>query len=141
MDPVQIPGDTHRAEALGALATEAQFNSYPEDGTTLGKIAGENYEKGHYVLAEVLYRRALVVLRRGRNGVASAENLLTVENNLALAINDQGRYQEAQTLYETVLEKQERLLGSDHPNTLATRHNLRYIEKLEESLRQVESLN
>jgi tetratricopeptide (TPR) repeat protein len=45
-------------------------------------------------------------------------------NNLAIVYENQGRYDEAEPLYLTTLETQERVLGDDHPNTLASMNAL-----------------
>jgi tetratricopeptide (TPR) repeat protein len=45
-------------------------------------------------------------------------------NNLALVYEDQGRYDEAETLYIKVLEIRRRVLGEGHPNTPDSMNNL-----------------
>ena len=44
--------------------------------------------------------------------------------NLARLAGKAGRYAEAERLYRTVLDDRRRILGDDHPDTLATRHRL-----------------
>ena len=39
-------------------------------------------------------------------------------SNLALSLNDQGRYAEAQELHRNTMEIEGRVLGDDHPETL-----------------------
>ena len=45
-------------------------------------------------------------------------------NNLADLYQSQGRYGEAEPLYRRALEARERVLGPEHPHTLATKNNL-----------------
>ena len=45
-------------------------------------------------------------------------------NNLAALYNNQGRYHEAERLYEQALKICQRQLGSKHPNTVTIRNNL-----------------
>ena len=49
---------------------------------------------------------------------------LASRNNLASAYRATGRPAEAIPLFETNVAACERLLGADHPKTLASRHNL-----------------
>jgi hypothetical protein len=50
--------------------------------------------------------------------------ILTSRNNLAAAYQEASRTAEAIPLHERTLTDMERLLGPDHPNTLASRNNL-----------------
>ena len=45
-------------------------------------------------------------------------------NNLAVLYWNQGKYEQAEPLYQRALEAQERVLGPEHPNTLGTVNNL-----------------
>ena len=47
-----------------------------------------------------------------------------MRSNLALAYQDAGRTAEAITVHEQTLADRERVLGTDHPDTLTTRNNL-----------------
>jgi len=49
---------------------------------------------------------------------------LTVQNNLAAAYRDAGRFTEAILLFEQTLAARERALGPSHPDTLRSQHNL-----------------
>jgi tetratricopeptide (TPR) repeat protein len=49
---------------------------------------------------------------------------LTVQNNLAAAYRDAGRFTEAIPLFQRTLTARERLLGPDHPSTLRSRTKL-----------------
>lgn len=50
--------------------------------------------------------------------------LLYSYNNLALLYQSQGRYTEAEPLYQKALAIAEQSLGVSHPNTITTRENL-----------------
>jgi tetratricopeptide (TPR) repeat protein len=45
-------------------------------------------------------------------------------NNLALLYWNQGKYEQAEPLFQRALETRERLLGPEHPDTLSTVNNL-----------------
>jgi Tfp pilus assembly protein PilF len=45
-------------------------------------------------------------------------------NNLAAALGDQGRYDEAEKLFRQTLEIRRRVLGPEHPDTAASSFNL-----------------
>ncbi|KZP03768.1 TPR-like protein [Athelia psychrophila] len=51
-------------------------------------------------------------------------DFLAMSDKVAWYFFKRGRYNEAETLYERALGVQERLLGADHPETLATVHSL-----------------
>jgi hypothetical protein len=45
-------------------------------------------------------------------------------NNLALVLNSQGKYDEAEAMYWQTLQLKERVLGMEHPSTLDSMNNL-----------------
>eukprot|EP00957_Ditylum_brightwellii_P207795 15354558-Ditylum_brightwellii.AAC.1 len=49
---------------------------------------------------------------------------LATMNDLALAVQEQGRYREAEELFRQCLEVIKSALGETHPTTLATMNNL-----------------
>ncbi|GFY72917.1 uncharacterized protein TNIN_149271 [Trichonephila inaurata madagascariensis] len=49
---------------------------------------------------------------------------LTVQNNVAEALNKQGKYEKASIIFQHVFDKRKGILGSDHPDTLKTKHNM-----------------
>jgi hypothetical protein len=65
-----------------------------------------------------MYRETLAVQRR----LLGPENLdtLATANNLAIALNEQGKNAEAETIFCEVLAVQRRVLGREHPDTLTT---------------------
>ena len=62
---------------------------------------------------------------------------LECRNNLATALNEQGRHAEAEKEHRAVLALRERLLGAEHPKTLASRNNLAAV--LQEQERHAEA--
>jgi hypothetical protein len=74
---------------------------------------------------------SLVWRKRGAMHWASVQLLpeedgqwLNAGNNLADALDAQGKYAEAETMYLEVLAVQRRVLGPEHPSTLRTSSNL-----------------
>lgn len=55
----------------------------------------------------------------------SASTTLTARNNLAVSYAQDGRTSDAITLLEQVLTDRQRILGDQHPDTLATADALR----------------
>ena len=51
-------------------------------------------------------------------------NTLTSMNNLALVLNRQGKYEEAEEIHRQTLALRETVLGKEHPNTLGSMNNL-----------------
>ena len=49
---------------------------------------------------------------------------LRTRDSLALALDDQGKYVEAETEYRAVIQLREKVLGVQHPDTLQTCFNL-----------------
>ena len=47
-----------------------------------------------------------------------------LKNNLAMTYTILGRWEEAEELQTQVMEKMKRVLGQEHPDTLASMHNL-----------------
>nr|WP_232224256.1 tetratricopeptide repeat protein [Mastigocladopsis repens] len=54
-------------------------------------------------------------------------DLATSLNNLALLYDSQGRYSEAEPLYQQALELRKRLLGEEHPDVAQSLNNLAYL--------------
>jgi tetratricopeptide (TPR) repeat protein len=49
---------------------------------------------------------------------------LTTRHNMALVLDNQGKYEEALQAYQEVYEIEKSVLGPEHPSTLTTRHNM-----------------
>ena len=74
--------------------------------------------------AEAFHRQALSVLSE-LLGPAHSDTL-SVANNLASALSNQGRHADAEALHREVLSAREQSLGPDHVETLRSRNNLAY---------------
>ena len=89
------------------------------------------YAQGQYA-AEPLYRRALEIWEKalGPKHPSMAQGL----NNLAVLLDDQGRYRQAEPLYRRALAIRERALGPRHPDVAVSRKRytqiLRKIKRL-----------
>ena len=62
------------------------------------------------------------------------------QNNLGLALKDQGRFAEAEPLYRATLDAWRRTLGPEHPQTLTSQHNLANLLRARGSLAEAEPL-
>ena len=51
-------------------------------------------------------------------------------NNLANSLHGQGKHAEAEQMYREVLDVQHRVLGPEHPDTLATVRNLASLDSI-----------
>lgn len=93
------------------------------------EIGMRRYSEGHYAVAAILLRRAVLIAERtlGPRHI----NTLTTRNNLAGAIHAQGRAAEAEALYRELLPLREKVLGREHPNTENTRNMLAAIVRAE----------
>jgi tetratricopeptide (TPR) repeat protein len=61
-------------------------------------------------------------------------------NNLAVLYKSQGKYAEAEPLYERALEIRERVLGAEHPDTTTSLNNLAVLYKSQGKYREAEPL-
>ena len=80
-------------------------------------------------LREWLCDTAMTLVTDGGGGggggeVVESEGLLRLMNQVGVMLQDQGRLEEAEVMYRRALEGRERLLGSDHPDTLSSVDNL-----------------
>ena len=91
----------------------------------LNETGLQRYQEGHYAVAAVLLRRAMLLAYR--NLVPEHPQTLGTRHNLAFVLNAQGRSAEAETIYREVLPLEEKVLGREHPQTLGTRHNLAFV--------------
>ena len=120
VDTVQrrtAPG-AHVPELVIRAAVDA---SGPAEATSLADAARA---QGRASLAEYAYRHAYRA--RGADPELSAEHpdTLTSRSNLALALWDLGRHEEAAAEHRAVLDTRTRILGVEHPDTMASRSNL-----------------
>ena len=85
-------------------------------------------EAAHYAEAEQLLQRAL---REAEQAGPDDARVATAANNLGLLYHDQGRLQEAQSLYTRALAKWEQHLGPEHEDVAAALNNLAEIAHAE----------
>ncbi|MEU6025244.1 tetratricopeptide repeat protein [Micromonospora sp. NPDC047134] len=93
----------------------------PQTLQTQHALAWITAKQDRWAEAEALYRR-LLDLRQVLE--ADHPHVLLTLHELAWTIACQGRWSEAETLYRQVLERRDRTLGTDHPETKATRYAL-----------------
>jgi tetratricopeptide (TPR) repeat protein len=74
--------------------------------------------------------------------VLGKENPLTLTSmsNLALALSNQGKYDEAEPICRQTLALQEKVLGKEHPNTLLSMNNLALLLKTQGKYDEAEKL-
>ncbi len=81
----------------------------------------EAYQQGRYAEAE---KRWLAALEEAENFGPDDQRLATSLNNLALLYQAQGKYAEAEPLYQRSLGIMEKVLGPEHPDVAASLNNL-----------------
>jgi CHAT domain-containing protein/tetratricopeptide (TPR) repeat protein len=96
-----------------------------------GNLAVLYEDQGRDREAEEFYRRAIEEQERNFDKdnpvalwLANDPSRFIGMSNLANFLGAQGRYGEAEQLFRRALERQERALGKDHPDTLGTVNNL-----------------
>ena len=67
--------------------------------------------------------RELIAISSRNQGAEGLQTLRFIDG-LAVALARQSRFAEAETEYRQLLDAQRRNLSADHPDTLATMHNL-----------------
>jgi tetratricopeptide (TPR) repeat protein len=67
-------------------------------------------------------------------------NVATDYNNLALSLQAQGKYAEAESLFRQVIEIDEKVLGKDHPDVATAYSNLALLLQAERKYAEAESL-
>ncbi len=96
-----------------------------------GKAA---YEQGNYSEAE---KQFLAALQEVENFGPEDTRLATSLNNLALLYHDEGKYAEAEPLYQRALAINEKTLGPEHPSVALSLEN--YAELLRKTGREEEA--
>jgi CHAT domain-containing protein/tetratricopeptide (TPR) repeat protein len=96
-----------------------------------GNLALLYEDQGRDREAEQFYRRAIEEQERNFDKddpvalwLANDPSRFILMSNLANFLGEQGRYAEAEQLFRSALERQERARGKDHPDTLGTVNNL-----------------
>ena len=92
--------------------------------------------QGLYTHAEPWYEKC-VVATRNRLGEEHPDFAISL-NNLALLYESQGRYSEAELLYQQALKKQ--ILGEEHPNVATVLNNLALLHKTQGRYSEAEPL-
>ena len=111
-----------RAGPLGhvtELVVQAAIDSAsPADADSLASTA---YAQGRYTLAERASRKAYQAKANDPDIGPAHPDTLTSRSNLAHALGELGRLDEAGAENRAVLETRTRVLGPDHPDTLTSR--------------------
>jgi hypothetical protein len=110
--------DAHVPELVIRAAVDA---SGAAEATSLADAARA---QGRYSLAEYAYRHAYSARSADPELGAEHPDTLTSRSNLALALWDLGRLEDAESEYRAVLEARTRILGAEHPDTVGSRNNL-----------------
>lgn len=92
-----------------------------------GKLGRCFWMTGNDKNSQEMYQQELELNEK----VLGKENPLTLTsmNNLALALSNQGKYDEAEPIYRQTLALREKVLGKEHPNTLISMKNLALLLK------------
>lgn len=96
-----------------------QGNAHFDTLATMTNLGVALRQTGKSAEAEKLYREAL----RGLKSSEDSPDRMDLDSNLIQAIHDQNRLQDAEPLYRELIARQSRVLGEDHPATLANRSN------------------
>jgi serine/threonine protein kinase/tetratricopeptide (TPR) repeat protein len=121
----QQAGDFVEAERYLERALELKRQIYgvdhPDVAATLANLGAAAYGRGDAARAEPLYREALAI-QRAR--IPDSGRLGVTLSNLALLLQETGRYDDAEALYLEDLERGRRRLGQAHPQIAVTLNNL-----------------
>ncbi|KAF4637077.1 hypothetical protein G7Y89_g980 [Cudoniella acicularis] len=92
----------------------------------LHKLGQYNNEKGRYSIAYQQYSESLALQERLQESNVKLEHsdMLCNRNSLAVVLDKQGKYDEAEKMHRQVLEAREQILGPEHPDTLSSINNL-----------------
>lgn len=112
------------ARELKEEALENRLAADPSDrrdlAADLNNLGRLHYDLGDYAAAEDRFRAALAMWRR----LGDEEAAVTGLRNLAAALNQSGRHEEALELHGRLLEAQRRLFGEDHVEVGKSLHGL-----------------
>ena len=100
------------------------------------ELAGLSAQGGiQYSRAMEHFREAEKIADVNRN----SEEWANLQDAIADLLFAQGKYSDAEKLYRSVIETRSRILGPEHPDTLASRHRLVYALNEEEKHAEAES--
>ena len=105
-----------------AEAVQAALRAAGDDVSALEAEANAHHDEGRYAIAEALWAIS-TDWRAERDGAEDWETLRN-RHNLALAILEQGREDEAVAALRALLPIEERVQGAEHPDVLVTRYRL-----------------
>jgi tetratricopeptide (TPR) repeat protein/tRNA A-37 threonylcarbamoyl transferase component Bud32 len=109
--------------AKAAAKVEKSFADQPDVEADVRRAVGLTYHKlGVFEQAQPQLERVLA-LRRRQQGPDHVDTM-DAANELALLLQDQGKYKEALQLFRQNLEDHRRVSGPDHPDTLTAVNNL-----------------
>lgn len=108
-------------------------NTWDEDA----QAGVQTYLHGDYAAAE---RHLLAALRTAEEIGPEDPRLALSLNNLALVYHAQGRYDEAEPVYQRAITITERALGPGHPNLAASLGNLAELYRTQEKYVEAEPL-
>ena len=119
-------GEYSKADTLLTKALDIyKNNSLKEDnnyGWILGNLAWVYKSRGNYNKSESYYKKAIAVLKKNNS---NSEELLTMMNNFALELHEEGNYEDAEKMFDETLELQKKLYGDKpHPEISTTTYNL-----------------
>jgi len=84
------------------------------------QAGAEAYQQGNYAEAE---KQCLAALQEAEEFGPEDPRLATILNNLALVYREQGKYAEAEPLYQHSLTILEKVLGPEHPYVAGSLEN------------------
>jgi tetratricopeptide (TPR) repeat protein len=90
----------------------------------LARIGSCEQTLGRYKAAELACQQVLRHRLRDEKIGKEHPDTLTSMNNLAEALSNQGKYAEAEVIFQETLALREKVLGKEHPNTLMSMSNL-----------------
>jgi tetratricopeptide (TPR) repeat protein len=131
---------------MSHIQAAAERKSFLELATMLvGLAVPDTTEKEFWVLRRRLIPHAERCSRRlGELGVADSnfDSATAADSihNLGILFCDQDRLNEAEALYQLVLESRQKVLGPDHPMTLHTVHSLGNLYVKKDQLDQAETM-
>ena len=119
-----------------ALAV-TQNSDGPITSSLLFNMAWHLRLKGDFKNAEIHCRRSFAL---GEAVDKNSPDTLTSLGTLALILQDQGKYEQAEQMNRRVLEGREKVLGPDHPDTLTSAYNLALVLKSQGKYEQAEQM-
>ena len=105
---------------LCVVLVSTQACTYSTSWQRSNEAGVEAYQQGHYAEAEKYY---LAALKEAETFGPEDPRLPTRLNNLAELYRTQGKYAEAEPLYQRALAIWEKALGPEHPNVATSLEN------------------